>query len=102
MGSSAILGDNILDAQGQTANSLFVLNGIDKISGREDYALMRSKGLSYNPVDRSLSSGTKRAIQVMNIIVLPLLVILFGILMWLRWMGRKKKIQEMFLTEEKA
>lgn len=102
VGSSAILGDNILDAQGQTANSLFVLNGIDKISGREDYALMRSKGLSYNPVDRSLSSGTKRAIQVMNIIVLPLLVILFGILMWLRWMGRKKKIQEMFLTEEKA
>jgi len=101
VGTSAILKDNMLDPMGQSPNSMFVLNAMDRLSGREDYAIMRSKGQNYNPVKESLSSGSKTFIKVFNIAILPVLVILLGVFMWLRWISRRKKIQALFDGEEK-
>ncbi|WP_028972437.1 Gldg family protein [Spirochaeta cellobiosiphila] len=97
IGSSKVLGDNILDAQGQTPNSLFIQNVVDYMAGNEDLAIMRSKGMAFNPQKGDLSSGIKTFIQTFNIAILPALVILAGLIVWVYWMKRKKKIQQQFM-----
>ncbi len=102
VGCSSILKDNVLDESGQSSNALFILNGIDKISGKEDNAVMRSKGQSYNPIDSGLSPAVKTMIQILNIIILPILVIIAGLMVWLKWINRKKKIELVFSKEQNA
>ena len=102
VGCSSILKDNVLDESGQSSNALFILNGIDKISGKEENAVMRSKGQSYNPIDPGLSPSIKTLIQILNIIILPVLVIIAGLMVWLKWMNRKKKIELIFSKEQNA
>jgi len=101
LGSSYVLGDNVLDREGQSPNAMFLKNLMDYMNGNEDYALMRSKGQAYNPIKSTLSSQVKTWIKIINIAVLPLLVILFGLFMWLRWNKRKKTIADLFKEEEK-
>ncbi len=100
VGSSSVLKDNILDDSGQSSNAMFILNCLDQLSGRGDYALMRSKGQYYNPISDGLPSGVKTGIKVFNIVVLPFLVILVGVGVWFNWIGRKKRIRKMFTPEE--
>jgi len=96
LGSSMVLGDNILDSQGQTPNSQFILNTVDLLAGNEDLAVMRSKGLTYNPIRSDLTSGAKTVIKTFNIVGIPVLVVLAGILVWLYWLKRKNRIRITF------
>ncbi|MDA3852088.1 MAG: GldG family protein [Spirochaetaceae bacterium] len=96
LGSSMVLGDNMLDDQGQSPNAMFVLNLVDSLNGRGDYAIMRSKGQMYNPIDADISSVKKTSIKLFNLIGLPVLVILAGVVLWLFWMRRKKAISAIF------
>jgi ABC-2 type transport system permease protein len=98
IGSSSILGDNVLDAAGTSPNAMMIQNVLDYLNGREDYAIMRSKGQGFNPL-KDVDSRAKAIIKGINIIFLPILIILFGLGMWFRWNGRKKKIAAIF-TEE--
>ena len=98
IGTSMILADNTLDAQGTSPNGTFVLNLLDYLNGREDYAVMRSKGQTFNPLNET-TGGIKSFIKGFNIIGLPILVILMGALVWIKLLGRKKKIKELFGEE---
>ena len=99
-GSSTLLMDNVLDSAGTSPNATFLLNLLDSLNGREDYARMRSKGLSYNPLAES-SGALKNFVKGFNMAGLPLIVVIFGIFTWLRYLARKKRIQTLFSGEEK-
>jgi len=100
-GSSALLSDSVIDPSGMSPNAMMVQNIIDYLNGREDYAIMRSKGQGYNPLEE-VDKGTKAFLKGLNIVVLPILVIISGILMWFYWNNRKRKIAAMFKEEARA
>ena len=97
IGSSVVLGSNILDAEGRTGNSLFFLNLFDYLNDREDYAIMRTKGVNYVPIREDASPQVKSFIKSFNIAVLPALVVGAGVLVWLGRIRRKKRIEYYFL-----
>ena len=85
----------MLDAEGQTPNSAFVMNVLDVLNDREDVALMRSKVLSLNPLNDPRAQ-TKIFIKSINIVGLPVLVVGFGLLVLLHRHVRKNRIELMF------
>ena len=96
LGSSAILGSNVLDAEGRTGNSLFIMNLFDYLNGREDYAIMRTKGVNYVPINEDTPHQLKSFIKTFNIVVLPILVAVAGVLVWVGRLRRKKRIEYFF------
>jgi ABC-2 type transport system permease protein len=95
VGSSEMLKDNLLDEEGRSTNSMFVLNMLDALNDHEDMAVMRSKQQVFNPLQET-TPGTKVFIKAFNIVGLPILVVLFGGIVWLRRHSRKKRLQLMF------
>jgi ABC-2 type transport system permease protein len=95
MASSEVLKDNILDAEGKTPNAMFIMNIVDYLNNREDIAIMRSKEQRFNPLVET-GAGVKTFVKSFNIVGLPVLVVLFGLLVWFRRHSRKKRIQIMF------
>ena len=93
--SSEMLRDNVLDAQGETINALFTMNLLDALNNREEMAVLRGKRQQLIPLDPT-SGATKTVVKAVNIVGLPMLVVLFGIVVWSRRAARKKKIQELF------
>lgn len=96
MASADMLKDNVLDAGGRGSNSMFVLNVFDYLNGREDIAVMRGKEQLFNPLEDT-GAGTKTFTKAFNIAGLPILVVVFGLGVWLRRHSRKKNIQTMFV-----
>lgn len=94
-GSSEILKNNIIDEKGGSTNATFLLNVLDDLNGRDEYAEMRSKTQRFNPL-RDTSPGIRTFIKTFNIAGLPLIVVLFGVFVWLRRNARKKTIEAMF------
>jgi hypothetical protein len=94
--SSEVLKDYILDSQGTSTNSIFIMNLIDYLNNREAIAAMRSKVSSHNPL-LSLSGGTKAFVKYFNILGLPVLVVFFGLFIWFLRHHRKKIIRATFL-----
>ena len=99
-GSSMLIMDNVLDSSGTSPNAAFLLNLVDVLSGKEDFAVMRSKGQLYNPLEET-STGVKSFIKGFNMAGLPLLTALLGVIIFLRRLGRKKQIEAMFSKEDK-
>ena len=97
-GSSAMLADNVIDASGASPNAMMIQNVLDYLNDREDYAIMRSKGQGYNPLEE-VNNAAKTFLKGLNIIFLPVLVIITGLIMWFYWNSRKKKIAIMFKEE---
>ncbi len=95
IGTSTVLTDNILDQTGASPNSVFVYNILDKLNGRDDFAEMRSKGQTFNPL-RETTPAERSFIKGFTVIGIPLLVILSGLIAWLIWTSRKKKIELLF------
>ncbi|MFC1862795.1 Gldg family protein [Thermodesulfobacteriota bacterium] len=93
--SSEIINDNILDADGTTTNSMFVMNAIDALNNREGIAVMRSKENQLNPLEDT-TAEIKTFIKFFNIVGLPILVAIFGLLVLFRRKSRRKSIQMMF------
>jgi hypothetical protein len=90
-----MLTDNLISEQGDNPNSTFVMNVIDVLNHREDIALMRSKIQSFNPLilkDEQLRMLAK----VFNIAGLPVIVVIFGLLVWVKRTTRKRRIEAMF------
>lgn len=97
MASADMISDTVLDGQGRTPNSIFIMNVLDELNNRGEIAVMRSKNQRINPLDQT--SGTVKAtVKSINIIGLPVLVVLFGLLMWFHRKSRKKRIQSMFIS----
>ena len=95
IGSSAMISDNILDEEGRSPNSMFVMNVLDSLNDRDDVAVMRSKEQRFNPLVDS-GPGIKTALKTANIGGLPVLVVIFGLGVWARRHARKKRIQQLF------
>jgi ABC-2 type transport system permease protein len=94
-GSSAFLTDQLLDQEGQSGNAMFVLNVIDALNGHESLAAMRSKAQSFNPL-KETEPAARTVIKAINIVGLPILVVLLGLIVWMRRHARSKRIQLMF------
>ena len=95
MASSEMLKNNVLNPEGDSPNDMFILNTIDALNHREDIAAMRSKVLSFNPLNDT-GSLTKTFVKTFNIAGLPVLLVFLGLIVWLRRHSRKKQIQMMF------
>lgn len=95
IGTSKVLTDNILDQSGVSPNSVFVYNILDKLNGRDDFAEMRSKGQTFNPL-RETTPSERSFIKGFAVIGIPLLVILSGLIAWVILTSRKKKIELLF------
>ena len=93
--SSEMIKDQLLDEQGTSTNSMFILNMIDALNGRADIAAMRSKEQSFNPM-KETGAAAKTIIKTVNIAGLPILVVILGLIVWGRRHARRKKIQAMF------
>ena len=95
IGSSELIQDSVLEADGRSPNAMFMMNIIDYLNDRVDVALMRSKEQRFNPLENP-TPATRTLTKAFNIVGLPVLVVLFGIAVWLRRIARKKRIQTMF------
>ncbi|MBW2590033.1 MAG: Gldg family protein [Deltaproteobacteria bacterium] len=93
--SSDMLTDNVLDQEGRSSNSVFVMNVLDYLNNREEIAVMRSKEQRFNPLQES-EAGTKTFLKSFNIAGLPILVVIFGLFVLFRRHSRKKHILMMF------
>jgi len=93
--SDSVLKDNMFDPKGETTNATFIVNALDYLNNKEDIAVMRSKMHGYNPL-YDISGGTKIFAKFFNIAGLPLLVVLFGLVVWFHRHSRKKRIKMMF------
>lgn len=95
MASSEMLGNNVLDDEGRSTNAMFVMNVIDYLSDRDDIVALRSREQRFNPLFET-GPLLKTGIKTFNIVVLPLLVVLCGLVVWLRRIARRKELQMMF------
>jgi ABC-type uncharacterized transport system involved in gliding motility auxiliary subunit len=93
--SAEMLKDTMLDEEGQSPNATFVLNAIDAANNKIGIAQMRSKKQSFNPLNQS-SPAFKMVIKAVNIAGLPVLVVFFGLVVFMKRKSRKKRIQMMF------
>ena len=87
--------DSILDPSGQSTNAAFILNAIDHLNGDDSIAQLRSKQQRMNPIAET-SLFARGIIKGFNIIGLPVLVVLFGLLVLAKRSARKKKIANRF------
>lgn len=99
MASSEMLKDNILDEAGRSPNAVFILNVLDYLNNHQNIASMRAKEQRFNPL-ADMSPSAKTAVKSLNIAGLPVLVVLAGIVVWLRRKSRRRKIQLMFQKQE--
>ncbi len=95
IGSGDILKDNVLDDQGRSPNSVFLLNSFDYLNNREDIAVMRSKNQRFNPL-RDTKAATRTLVKIFNIAGVPILFLLFGFYIWVRRKAKKRMIQNLF------
>ncbi|MCU0558751.1 MAG: Gldg family protein [Desulfobacterales bacterium] len=95
LGSADMLKNIVIDETGRGANTVFVLNTVDALNGREDIAVLRAKEQTFNPL-ADTSPGERTFIKFFNIAGLPFLVAIFGIGVWVRRSARKRRIQAMF------
>ncbi|MCF8039544.1 MAG: hypothetical protein K9K79_09535, partial [Desulfohalobiaceae bacterium] len=95
IGSSDMLSDSVVDKAGESMNSIFLMNLLDELNNRTGMARLRSKMQQFNPI-RETKSVTRLWIKAVNIAGLPLLVLVFGLLVWGARSRRKKRIRMMF------
>jgi hypothetical protein len=97
---SQMLQDNMLDPQGRSTNSTFILNIVDHLNGDDAVAQLRGKQQTLNPI-ADTTPFDRGFIKGFNIIGLPVFVILFGLGVLARRTARKKKIENRFNAEGK-
>lgn len=95
VGTSSILKDMLVDQDGISPNTTFVLNMIDVLNERADIAAMRSKTQRLNPLEET-TAATRTGVKLFNIAGLPVLVVCFGLFAWWRRRVRRKRIRKMF------
>ncbi len=95
---SQMLQDNMLDPEGRTTNSTFILNIIDHLNDEDKIASLRSKQQTLNPIAQT-TPFARVIFKTMNIIALPVLVIMFGLIVFTRRKAKRKRIARRFITE---
>ena len=96
IGTSEVLKDSLVDKDARSPNAQLVLNVIDYLNGNTERAQMRSKRQGFNPL-KELEPSTRTMLKALNIVGLPILVALAGMVVWMRRASRKRLIQMMFM-----
>ncbi len=78
VGDSDFIHDGFL--QNTPDNLTLFQNLVDSLSFDEDLISIRSKGISSRPIKEGLSDGAKAAVRYLNVFVLTVIVILFGMI----------------------
>lgn len=94
VGSSEVFTDQLITGD-FPSNILMIQNTLDYLSGRGDYTEMRSKGVFNRPMDDT-KAAKRNFIKYFNIIGLPILVALAGLISYLLWIQKKRKIMAIF------
>jgi ABC-type uncharacterized transport system involved in gliding motility auxiliary subunit len=81
-------------------NSLFLHNMVDYLTGNVHVPEMRGKGLEYNPLEKT-GELNRRMIKVLNMAGVPLLVVLWGLVMWQFRKRYRARIEERYSTIKK-
>jgi len=85
--------------QGEVFSNTLLLHGmVDYLAGNYYVPEMKSKSLSYNPLDKT-GTNTRFIIKTANVAGIPLLVVLAGLLVWRRRISRRKRIMADFNRE---
>ncbi len=95
LASSDMIKDNLLDKEGRGVNDIFVMNILDYLNEQEGVARLRSKQQRFTPLNET-GASTKTAVKALNIVGVPVVVVFFGLAVWVRRTHRKKTIQNMF------
>jgi ABC-type uncharacterized transport system involved in gliding motility auxiliary subunit len=95
VGTAELIRNDVIDPEGRDPNAMFVMNILDLLNGQDGIADMRSKTQSLNPLTDT-SAFAKTAIKAFNIVGLPVLMVLLGLVIWSTRHSRKKSIQMMF------
>ncbi|MEJ5359308.1 MAG: Gldg family protein [Desulfobacterales bacterium] len=98
MGTSEMLRNTLVDETGRGANSVFALNVVDALNGREAVARMRAKEQRFNPL-ADTDAATKTLIKFFAIVGLPVLVALAGLGAWAGRRARRRRIQRLFAPQ---
>ena len=95
LASSQMIQDTIIDPEGRTPNSIFILNAIDHLNNEDKMATLRAKQQTLNPLEET-SPSLRAIFKAFNIVGLPVLVILFGLGVLAKRTSRKKKLAARF------
>jgi len=87
--------DNLLSQEGRSPNDIFIMNILDYLNDQVPIAKMRSKQQRFNPLNE-MGAFPKTVVKTINIVGLPVVVVFFGLAVWAKRTGRKKKIQREF------
>jgi ABC-type uncharacterized transport system involved in gliding motility auxiliary subunit len=91
IGTSAITGAAVMDAEGREPVSIFVRNAIDYLAGNDDLIQMRTKGLSLDTLNKT-TPATRTLARAVNLYGLPALTILLGLGAWRLRVLRRRRI----------
>ena len=83
-----------------TANRIFLMNLVDYMAGDSGLMSIRRKGAIFNP-PYQIPESLKLVVRIINIVMVPLAVIVFGLALWNSDKTRRRKIFEKFNNAEK-
>lgn len=95
IGSSEITMPPFVDADMRNPNSVFMHNLFDWAAKNEKFQEMRSKGMEFNPLDKT-SEGFRLGAKIANIAGIPALVVLLALLAYQIRRKRRKAIQKLY------
>ena len=98
-GSSEITTSQVIDENGQSPVSMFLMNVVDYMNGNEDLCTMRTKSLSVN----NLTIKTPVAVsfwKLLNQYGLAVLVALVGLLVWRLRTARRRAINKKYNPDD--
>ena len=78
-----------------TANKIFLMNLVDYMAGDSGLMSIRRKGSVFNP-PYQVPETVKLFVRVINIVMLPIAVIVFGLMLWSSDKKRRQNIFEKF------
>ena len=95
MGNGTMATDQFLDGN----NMNFLQNVVDWLVQDEALISIRSRGFVPQPLDPNLSANTKAVIKFGNILGVPLLFILFGVVLWQLRSARRRRLASTFFDK---
>lgn len=98
LSTSEVTTAQLLDPRNRTPNGTFLMNTVDYLKGAPAFAELRSKGLGVPRLEIS-SPAVPGVIRWMNVIGVPLLVIVIGLVVHRRRRLRARRIQAYFHGE---
>ena len=95
LGSSGVTTGSVIDSDGSTPSSMFVMNVIDYMNGNKDLCVMRTKSLAVDTLNVR-NQGAANFWKIFNQYGLVVLVILTGLIVWRCRVKRRRAINKKY------